>query len=171
MLMWRLQAGREGRSDLDRPTSNFDVAGIPTGSWSSGLFACGEDGSSCFLAFCCTPCLWSQVATRAQIPVLIDMKNYFLCTRNTSGYGWNERTNHFNNTILQISGFHWYVYFIDHSRRRFACGVYLSNGDSVCRNVMSAFVYSIHIRFLLHDGACQNSLSNEVNKFLLSMSW
>ncbi len=51
-----------GRENLDRPVNNYDVAGIPRGQWSSGLFSCLSNIlPSCLFSFCCTPILWSQV--------------------------------------------------------------------------------------------------------------
>ncbi|RYY73251.1 hypothetical protein EON63_20115 [archaeon] len=83
-----LHGGNEGEEALDRPITNFDVIGIPTGAWSSGFFACHENIlPSCLLSFFC-PCVqWSQVVVRAQIPLLIGLKNSFPCSRQHSGYG------------------------------------------------------------------------------------
>ena len=48
--------------NLDRPVSNFDVAGVPTGAWSSSLFGClGNLRPSCIMSFCLPCVLWSQV--------------------------------------------------------------------------------------------------------------
>mmetsp|Transcript_16774 Transcript_16774/g.25207 ORF Transcript_16774/g.25207 Transcript_16774/m.25207 type:complete len:304 (+) Transcript_16774:54-965(+) len=82
-----MMVNRQGTETLDRPTNNYDMAGVPRGHWSSGLFGCLENiVPSCILAFCCTPVLWSQVAIRSQIPALVDLKNYSHISRRTSGY-------------------------------------------------------------------------------------
>lgn len=73
--------------NLDRPVSNFDVAGVPTGAWSSSILGCFNNiFPSCLFSFCCPCIMWSQVVVRAQIPLLISMKNSFACARNNSGY-------------------------------------------------------------------------------------
>ena len=80
------QYGRE-QLTLDRPTSNFDVAGIPTESWSSSLMGCLSNlRPSCLLSFFCPCIMWSQVVVRAQIPLLISVKNSLSCLRENSGY-------------------------------------------------------------------------------------
>jgi hypothetical protein len=78
--------GRQGPENLDRPLSNFDVIGIPTDAWSSPIWACYENMiPSCVLAFCCPCVLWSQIVVRAQIPLLISLKNS-IC-QGKSGFG------------------------------------------------------------------------------------
>jgi Cys-rich protein (TIGR01571 family) len=68
--------GGMGEERLDRPVSNFDVAGIPIAEWHSGLFCCHKNFiPSCWLAFCCPCKLWSQIVVRAQIPLFISIKN------------------------------------------------------------------------------------------------
>lgn len=84
---------REGPTDqnerLDHPLTNSDVIGIPTGSWSSGFFCCHENLlPSCILSFCFPPIIWAQIVIRAQIPLLIGLKNTFGCLRRQSGYGF-----------------------------------------------------------------------------------
>lgn len=77
-----------GEETLDTPINNFDVIGIPTNSWSSHLFACYENViPSCFLSFFCPCVLWAQIVVRAQIPLLIGIKNSLPIVRRTSGYG------------------------------------------------------------------------------------
>ncbi len=75
---------------LDRPISNFDVIGVPSGGdWSSSLLACHENIiPSCIMSFCCPCILWAQIVVRAQIPYFIALKNGFPCLRNISGYGY-----------------------------------------------------------------------------------
>lgn len=65
-----------GEETLDRPANNFDVAGIPISQWHSGLFCCHKNIiPSCFLSFFCPCKLWAQIVVRAQIPLLISLKN------------------------------------------------------------------------------------------------
>lgn len=73
---------------LDRPLSNFDVLGIPTGEWSSGFFECFNNVvPSCVLSFFCPCVMWSQIVVRAQIPLLISLKNTLQYLRTQSGFG------------------------------------------------------------------------------------
>lgn len=73
-------------SSLDRPSNNFDVAGVPTGRWSSGLCDWYTHCGSCFMATAC-PCIaFAQVAIRSQIPLFISIKNGTACLRASSGY-------------------------------------------------------------------------------------
>lgn len=73
---------------LDRPLSNFDVLGIPTGAWSSGLLECHQNiVPSCVLSFFCPCVMWAQIVVRAQIPLLISTKNAIHQLRSNSGYG------------------------------------------------------------------------------------
>ncbi len=83
-----LGGGGEGQETLDQPISNFDVIGIPTGHWGSSFCALYENWlPSCVLSTCC-PCFqWAQIVIRAQIPLLIGLKNSFPCLRRVSGYG------------------------------------------------------------------------------------
>ena len=47
---------------LDRPVSNFDVAGVPTGAWSSSLLGClGNLNPSCIVSCICPCVMWAQV--------------------------------------------------------------------------------------------------------------
>lgn len=83
-----LVAGPVGSENVDRPLSNFDVIGIPTGRWSSHFCACYENlFPSCFLSFFCPCIMWGQVVVRSQIPMLIGLKNAIACFRGRSGYG------------------------------------------------------------------------------------
>lgn len=85
-MLW---SGGVGEERLDQPLSNYDVIGIPTHQWSSCFFACYENIiPSCMVAFCCPCILWGQVIVRSQIPLLIGIKNSFLCLRNQTGYGF-----------------------------------------------------------------------------------
>ena len=87
----RFAAGPTGLGDerLDRPISNSDVAGIPTGAWSSSLYGCfGNIIPSCFLSFFCPCIMFSQVVIRSQIPMLIGIKNSLYCCRRKTGYGF-----------------------------------------------------------------------------------
>lgn len=62
--LFRLFGGGRGNEalNLDRPISNFDVAGVPTGAWSSSLFGCLSNlRPSCVLSFCLPCVMWSQV--------------------------------------------------------------------------------------------------------------
>jgi hypothetical protein len=73
---------------LDRPFSNFDVIGVPTGAWSSNLCDCFSNMiPSCVVSFCCPCVMWAQIVVRAQIPFLIGLKNSFPCFRGVTGYG------------------------------------------------------------------------------------
>jgi hypothetical protein len=84
-----LFGGRVGGEQLDQPLSNFDVIGIPTRAWSSHLFACYENClPSCCVAFTCPCIMWGQVVTRAQIPLLIGIKNSIPGIRGKTGYGF-----------------------------------------------------------------------------------
>lgn len=75
--------------NLDRPLSNFDVLGIPTGFWTTGVFGCFENiMPSCLLSFLCPCIMWGQIVVRAQIPLLISIKNSFPTLQNNSGYGF-----------------------------------------------------------------------------------
>lgn len=71
---------------LDQPLSNYDVAGIPTGAWSSNLCDCFSNLNSCILSFFCPCIMFSQVVIRSQPPLLIAYKNSFQCFRNKTGY-------------------------------------------------------------------------------------
>jgi hypothetical protein len=74
--------------NLDRPLSNYDVLGIPTGTWSTGLCGCFENiVPSCVMSFCCPCFMWAQVVVRAQIPLLVSIKNAFEFLRRNTGYG------------------------------------------------------------------------------------
>lgn len=86
---WGLHGGpNPGEEHLDSPLSNFDVMGVPTGTWSSSLFACQENVvPSCVLSFFCPCIMWAQIVVRAQIPLLIGLKNTLECMRTHSGYG------------------------------------------------------------------------------------
>jgi hypothetical protein len=87
MFRQMLLPGRVGEEQLDQPLSNFDVIGIPTGSWSSGFFACHENClPSCIVSFFCPCIMWSQIVVRSQIPLLIGIKNSLACLRPYSGY-------------------------------------------------------------------------------------
>ncbi|KAJ1442650.1 hypothetical protein B484DRAFT_58966 [Ochromonadaceae sp. CCMP2298] len=86
-LFWGGGGGGGGEETLDRPLSNFDVIGIPTGAWSSSLFGCLEHVPSCVVGFSCPCVLWAQVVVRAQLPLLIGLKNSLECMRMNSGYG------------------------------------------------------------------------------------
>lgn len=80
--------GRPEDENLDSPMSNFDVIGVPTGRWSSHFFGCFENiMPSCILSFFCPCIMWAQIVVRAQIPLLISIKNAFSCLRGRSGYG------------------------------------------------------------------------------------
>ena len=81
--------GRLGEENLDRPESNFDIAGIPTEQWSSNLFQCYQNiVPSCVLSFFCPCTMFSQIIIRAQIPFFIALKNSMACLRRQSGYGF-----------------------------------------------------------------------------------
>lgn len=83
-----LSPGSSGPENVDRPLSNFDVIGIPTEQWSSHMFSCFENMvPSCLLSFFCPCVMWGQIVVRAQIPMLIGIKNSFACFRGQSGYG------------------------------------------------------------------------------------
>lgn len=83
-----LFGGNTGQENLDRPLSNFDVIGIPTDRWSSHFCACHENMvPSCVVSFFCPCIMWGQIVVRAQIPMLIGIKNSFACLRGQSGYG------------------------------------------------------------------------------------
>lgn len=71
---------------LDQPLSNYDIAGIPTGGWSSNLWDCFSNLNSCLMSFFCPCIMFSQVIIRSQPPLLIAYKNAFRCFRNTTGY-------------------------------------------------------------------------------------
>lgn len=74
---------------LDRPQNNFDIAGVPTGHWESGLFSCLSNViPSCVLSFFCPCVMWAQIVVRSQIPCLISFKNSFRCLQNRSGYSF-----------------------------------------------------------------------------------
>jgi hypothetical protein len=80
--------GRTGAERLDQPLSNFDVIGISTRSWSSHFCACYENIlPSCIVSFCCPCVMWGQIVIRAQIPMLIGIKNSLPWCRNYTGYG------------------------------------------------------------------------------------
>ena len=80
--------GRPQDENLDSPLSNYDVIGVPTGQWSSGFFSCFQNIiPSCVLSFCCPCIMWAQIIVRAQIPLLISIKNAFRCLRGITGYG------------------------------------------------------------------------------------
>lgn len=86
-IRYNIQDGRAGDDILDRPANNFDVVGIPLGQWSSHFCACWTNCiPSCLLAFFCPCILWAQVVVRAQIPLLIGLKNTFACSRRYSGF-------------------------------------------------------------------------------------
>eukprot|EP01038_Epipyxis_sp_PR26KG_P005380 gene5380-7459_t len=74
---------------LDRPISNFDVLGIPTGQWSTPLFHVPQTSSeisSFCMAITCPCVLFAQIVTRAQIPLMIAVKNSCAIFRGRSGY-------------------------------------------------------------------------------------
>jgi hypothetical protein len=80
--------GQPAAELLDRPISNYDVLGVPTGTWSSGFCDCFSNVvPSCVLSFFCPCIMWSQIVVRAQIPMLISLKNTLQMLRNNSGYG------------------------------------------------------------------------------------
>ena len=80
--------GRSSPEQLDRPLSNFDVIGIPTEEWSSSFFSCHENFMpSCIVSFFCPCVMWAQIVVRAQIPLLIALKNSMIFFRGQSGYG------------------------------------------------------------------------------------
>lgn len=80
--------GNVGDENLDSPLSNYDVIGVPTGQWSSSIFGCFENVlPSCVLSFFCPCVMWAQIVVRAQIPLLISIKNTFRCLRGQTGYG------------------------------------------------------------------------------------
>eukprot|EP00981_Chlorochromonas_danica_P007797 scaffold1884_cov343-Ochromonas_danica.AAC.14 len=84
-IRFNIQDGRAADDILDQPANNFDVVGIPVGQWSSHFCACWTNCiPSCLLAFFCPCVLWAQVAVRAQIPLLIGLKNTFACSRRFS---------------------------------------------------------------------------------------
>lgn len=88
MRMFFLRGGPEGQEALDQPITNFDVIGIPTGRWSSSLLACFDNLAPSCIMSCFFPCIqWGQVVVRAQIPLLIGLKNSLPCWRGNSGYG------------------------------------------------------------------------------------
>jgi hypothetical protein len=81
-------AGGQMADNLDRPLSNYDVLGIPTGTWSTGLCGCFENIiPSCVMSFCCPCFMWAQIVVRAQIPLLVSIKNAFDFLRRNTGYG------------------------------------------------------------------------------------
>lgn len=83
-----LFSGRTGRERLDQPLSNFDVIGVPTGAWDSSLFQFYRNLiPSCLISFLCPCVMWGQIVVRAQIPLLIGIKNSFPWFRRTTGYG------------------------------------------------------------------------------------
>lgn len=83
-----IPGGRQGEENLDRPLSNYDVIGIPTRNWSSSFFDCFQNMiPSCLLSFCCPCVMWSQIVVRAQIPLLISLKNSIHSCRGNSGFG------------------------------------------------------------------------------------
>lgn len=83
-----LFGGPTGQERLDQPLSNFDIIGIPTGTWSTHLFACWENiVPSCVVSFCCPCIMWAQIAIRAQIPLFIGIKNSCAWGRSRTGYG------------------------------------------------------------------------------------
>ncbi len=83
-----IPGGRQGEENLDRPLSNFDVIGIPTGQWSSSFCDCLQNiVPSCLLSSCCPCIMWAQIVIRAQIPLLISLKNSIHSCRRLSGYG------------------------------------------------------------------------------------
>jgi hypothetical protein len=87
---FRFLFGARGQmaDNLDRPLSNYDVLGIPTGTWSTGLCGCFENIiPSCVLSFCCPCFMWAQIVVRAQIPLLVSIKNAFDFLRRNTGYG------------------------------------------------------------------------------------
>src|SRR3546814_2375119 len=62
-------------------------AGIPTGEWSSSLFACYQNIlPSCVVSFFCPCVMFGQLVVRAQIPLYISLKNQFSGPDRTSGY-------------------------------------------------------------------------------------
>jgi Cys-rich protein (TIGR01571 family) len=81
-----------GREYLDSPLSNFDTVGVPTGSWFDGLcipfFNPSNWFPSSFVACFCPCIMFSTVTVRAQIPLLIALKNSTSCMRGKSGYGF-----------------------------------------------------------------------------------
>jgi Cys-rich protein (TIGR01571 family) len=84
-----MTGGPIGNEPLDQPLSNFDVIGVPTGEWSSHIFACYENIlPSCIVSFMCPCVMWGQIVIRAQIPLLISIKNSLPCFRGKSGYGF-----------------------------------------------------------------------------------
>jgi hypothetical protein len=81
-------SGQQGQENLDRPLSNFDVIGVPVDQWSSSIWACHQNVlPSCLVAFLCPCVLWAQVVVRAQIPLLIALKNALPWLRAQSGFG------------------------------------------------------------------------------------
>lgn len=83
-----LQSGASGPENVDRPLSNFDVIGVPTGAWSSSFFGCFENMiPSCIVSTFCPCIIWGQIVVRSQIPMLIGIKNSVSCFRGYSGYG------------------------------------------------------------------------------------
>lgn len=84
-----LNAGPTGDEQLDRPITNFDIIGIPTGSWSSSFFSCYQNiFPSCCFSFFFPYILWSQIVVRSQIPFFISLKNYTVIYRKYSGYNF-----------------------------------------------------------------------------------
>ncbi len=88
-FFFRIQGGgRAAEENLDRPLSNFDVIGIPTEEWSSSLFSCHQNlVPSCVMSFFCPCIMWAQIVIRAQIPLLISIKNAIPSCQLQSGYG------------------------------------------------------------------------------------
>lgn len=94
-MFWGRLLGRSPASpspdqeNLDRPFSNFDIAGVPTKQWSSGFFEFYQNlVPSCLLSCFCPCLLFAQVVIRAQIPFFIALKNSFSCIRGVSGCGF-----------------------------------------------------------------------------------
>ena len=83
-----LHSGQPGDERLDRPLSNYDVIGIPTGSWSTHFCAIFSNIiPSCVLSFFCPCIIWAQIVVRAQLPLLIGLKNSIPALRAQTGYG------------------------------------------------------------------------------------
>lgn len=87
-LQFLVPGGRQAPETLDQPLSNYDVIGVPTHVWSSSLFSCLDNlVPSCLLSLFCPCVLWAQIVIRAQIPLLISLKNSIHSCRQFTGYG------------------------------------------------------------------------------------
>jgi len=88
LFFWGVHGGPSGEETLDQPLSNYDVIGIPTERWSSPLYGCFSNIiPSCVVSFFCPCIMWGQIVVRAQIPLLIGLKNSLEFMRRNSGYG------------------------------------------------------------------------------------